>query len=510
MKYTLVSSALGGTAVSLHNNDYNLDSIAIVRLARAGATVVDIAHTYKTKLFYQKWDKSTIEYAKKKSEVHKIASEKLLKLCTTNKGVYIKIGQHIGALEYLLPIEFVSTMKILHSNAPKNPVEDLYKVIRQDLKVNPEDLFTSFDPEPLGTASLAQVHRATLKDGREVAVKVQHPYVLGNSRVDIKTMEIMVKIMSFIFPEFQMQWLVDESKKNLPIELDFVCEGRNAEQAAIMFKTYPWLKVPKIYWEYSTSRVLVMDYVQGGQVNDLEYIRANKIDPMDVSEKLGLLYSRMIFIDGFVHSDPHPGNILLHKNEKNETEVMLLDHGLYANLSNKFRYEYSKLWLSILSVDRSAMRYHANNLGVEGDLYGLFACMITGRPWESVIKGIDRVQQSDSEKELMQSNTSLVMTHITDILQHMDRQMLLVLKTNDLIRSIETNLQTQGRMTAFWVMSKCCIKSIYREELRNADSRWEKLRLHVAKSWAIFKLNAYYLIRGFMNFDIIHSIKAVL
>lgn len=134
LKYTIGGSILGGSAISLHANDYNLDSIAIVRLSRAGLTVVDIAHTYKTKLFYQEWDKRSQEYAQKKSEVHKIAAEKLLKLCTTNKGVYIKIGQHIGALEYLLPIEYVKTMRVLHSNAPQNPVEDLFKVIRQDLK----------------------------------------------------------------------------------------------------------------------------------------------------------------------------------------------------------------------------------------------------------------------------------------------------------------------------------------------------------------------------------------
>lgn len=144
LKYTIGGSIIGGSAVSLHANDYNLNSIALVRLARSGITVVDIAHTYKTQLFYQEWDKATPEYAKKKSEVHKIAAGKLLKLCTTNKGVYIKIGQHIGALEYLLPIEYVKTMRVLHSNAPQNPVEDLFKVIKQDLKAKVSKFLFSF------------------------------------------------------------------------------------------------------------------------------------------------------------------------------------------------------------------------------------------------------------------------------------------------------------------------------------------------------------------------------
>lgn len=96
--------------------------------------------------------------------------------------------------------------------------------------MQPEDIFQSFDAEPLGTASLAQVHRATLKNGQEVAVKVQHPYVKGNSRVDMTTMEILFNIMSQAFPDFKMQWLVDLTKKNLPLELDFLYEGQNAEK----------------------------------------------------------------------------------------------------------------------------------------------------------------------------------------------------------------------------------------------------------------------------------------
>lgn len=154
--------------------------------------------------------------------------------------------------------------------------------------------------------------------------------MLGNSKVDMKTMELLCKMMSIVFPDFKMQWLVDESKKNLPIELDFLNEGRNAERAAKMFADYKWLRVPKIFWEISTKRVLIMEYLPGGQVNDLEYIHANKIDKFDVANKIGQLYSNMIFINGFVHSDPHPGNILVRKSPKNDTELILLDHGLYA------------------------------------------------------------------------------------------------------------------------------------------------------------------------------------
>lgn len=97
-----------------------------------------------------------------------------------------------------------------------------------------------------------------------------------------------------------------------------------------MFKDYAWLKIPRIHWELSTTRVLVMDYLVGGQVDDIQYIDKNKIDRIDIASKIGQLYSNMIFTHGFVHSDPHPGNILVKKGANGGTEVILLDHGLYA------------------------------------------------------------------------------------------------------------------------------------------------------------------------------------
>ena len=137
VKYTAIGAATIATATSLTANDYDVNSLGIVRLSRAAVTVYDVSRTYKQKLYYKEWpDKSSAEYKLEKSKAHEIAAAKLLKLICINKGVYIKVGQHIGSLDYLLPPEYVKTMKVLHSEAPKNDVEDLYKVIIQDLKRN--------------------------------------------------------------------------------------------------------------------------------------------------------------------------------------------------------------------------------------------------------------------------------------------------------------------------------------------------------------------------------------
>lgn len=134
VRYGFIGGSVLGTGLSLHSNNYDISGIGIVRLARSGVALVEIASIYRRDLYFREWDKSTKEYREQRSKAHQKAAERLLELCCLNRGVYIKVGQHIGALEYLLPIEFVNTMKILHSKAPSNTLEEIYKVIRKDLR----------------------------------------------------------------------------------------------------------------------------------------------------------------------------------------------------------------------------------------------------------------------------------------------------------------------------------------------------------------------------------------
>uniref|UniRef100_A0A1B6DRM8 Protein kinase domain-containing protein n=1 Tax=Clastoptera arizonana TaxID=38151 RepID=A0A1B6DRM8_9HEMI len=359
------------------------------------------------------------------------------------------------------------------------------------LFVQPLEIFSEIEPEPLGAASLAQVHKARLKDGSIVAIKVQHPYVKGNSIVDLKTMEVLAKIVSRVFPNFKFQWLVDETKRNIPIELDFLQEAKNTEKVRHMFRHFSWLKIPKINYELSTSRVLTMEFLEGGQINDLSYMKQNKINPYEVSDKLGQLYSQMIFVEGFVHSDPHPGNILVQKSKSGSTDIILLDHGLYATLNNEVRCEYSKLWLSILNRNKSQMKEHCDKLGV-GQFYALFSCMVSGRTWDSIESGLETTKYTNKEKEMFQQEIPSLLNAITDILAQVNREMLLILKTNDLIRGIEFTLQTHGRMTSFLVMSKCCVRSIYGEQMKSCQSSLQRAVLSMKERWTLFKLSLYY------------------
>jgi len=465
-------------------------NVGVARFGRAAIAIGRIGFDYKQTLGAIK--KSNVdEYEKELSNCHIRSANHLLKLCRDNGGVFIKVGQHIGALEYLLPEEYVSTMKVLHSRAPEMELKQIYAVIREDFKREPEDIFSEFDERPLGTASLAQVHRARLKDtNEEVAVKVQHRYVKNHSFGDIYTMEFLVHTVKYFFPQFEFMWLAEEMRKNLPLELSFIQEGKNAEKVSNMLQHFSWLVVPKIYWKATTDRILTMEYIEGIHINDVENLKKAKFDFVGISQKISQMYADMIFKYGYVHCDPHPGNVLVRKNPNGKEEIVLLDHGLYTQLNNEFRLNYSQFWLSILNANQDGIKEYADKLGV-GQLYGLFACMVAGRSWSSITKGIDKAEKSAAESKEIKENVAKYIKQIADVLAFVNRQMILIFKTNDLLRTIEHNLGTSNSMLFFIQMSRSCFRCLNDERLRLCNGFWCRKRTELTATWDQFKISIY-------------------
>nr|XP_033808653.1 aarF domain-containing protein kinase 1 isoform X7 [Geotrypetes seraphini] len=362
-----------------------------------------------------------------------------------------------------------------------------------DLKSQIREVFVSFEETPLGAASLAQVHKAVLPDGRTVAVKVQHPKVQTQSSKDIFLMEVLLKVVKYIFPDFEFMWLVEEAKKNLPLELDFLNEGKNCEAVAGMLQNFHFLKVPKIHWELSTKRVLVMEFLEGGQVNDREYMETHGIDVNEISRGLGRLYSEMIFMNGFVHCDPHPGNVLVRKDVAAGTaEIILLDHGLYQLLTEEFRIDYCQLWKSLINADMKGVQHYSRQLGA-GDLYPLFACMLTARSWNSVNRGIGKSPVTKAEDVEIRTNAAAYLPQISQLLNNVPRQMLLLLKTNDLLRGIETTLHTRANASSFLIMSRCCVRALARHRRSKARSRFRRTQISFSEALDLGLINVYEL-----------------
>ncbi|XP_078674632.1 aarF domain-containing protein kinase 1-like [Branchiostoma floridae x Branchiostoma belcheri] len=490
LKYGASGGLLGTSAFWLHYNSWDpVDSaVGLVRMSRAFATVARIAVDYKNTL--SNAAVGTEEYVQLKSACHLRSAERLYQLCCVNRGCYIKVGQHIGALDYLLPREYVQTMKTLHSKAPQSSLEEVHQVIKEDLGKETCEIFHWFDEQPLGAASLAQVHRATLHDGTSVAIKVQHPKVQRQSNLDLNTMELLARIVARLFPEFQFLWLCDEAKKNLPRELDFLQEGQNCEKVEMILKKYSYLRVPKIHWELSTKRVLTMEFCQGGQINDQDYMRDNDIDVNEVTRNLGKLYSEMIFVQGFIHCDPHPGNVLVRKTENSGTEIVLLDHGLYQTLSDEFRLDYSRLWQAILAADVEGIKEYSKRLGA-GDMYGLLACMVSARSWGALTRGIDKTPISDGEDDEVKRYAATLIPQISDLLNRVPRQMLLLFKTNDLLRGIEHALNCRANASSFINMSRCCVLALSNHQLKTSTKWTERMKILASRAITLWKIDLY-------------------
>ncbi|CAD6186636.1 unnamed protein product [Caenorhabditis auriculariae] len=493
-KRLLIGATFGGSAIVTYNSIDNLQDlkqIGIIRFGRAAFAVGSIVVDYKSSL--RGLVEPSEEYTKTMKYCHERSARKLLDLACVNGGVFIKVGQHLASLEYLIPLEYTDTLQVLTSRAPQASKEDVEFVIETELGSKSNEIFSDFSDKPVGAASLAQVHSARLKStGQKVAVKVQHRRVLKNSRTDISTMQFLVKVADAIFPEFKLMWLVEEVKKNLPNELDFLHEAKNAEEAARRFKHLRYLKIPKIFYEYSTKRVLTMEFCEGAHIDDLEYMQKHSINTRDVCTKIGRMISEMIFLQGYLHSDPHPGNVLVLHKGKGKFEIVLLDHGLYLNISDHIRKLYTDLWLSIMKPDLEGMKRVANQMGV-GELYGLFACIVTRRSWKSVTEGIVKSKLDASETDELRMYAASLIPQISEVLARMPREMLLILKTNDLMRNLEQKLGTAGTNDTHIEMSRCVVRSSYELAYQRANSRFVKIATFCAMYWALFKIRIYHI-----------------
>jgi aarF domain-containing kinase len=207
--------------------------------------------------------KDSEEEARAKSNCHTTSANLVLKALQKSGGIYIKLGQHVSAMVYILPPEWTSTMAVLQDKCPPTPYQEIEELFQHDLGLSLDDLFSEFDPEPIGVASLAQVHRARLRStDQEVAVKMQHPFLDEFCKIDMDTVSFILSTIKRVFPEFGFEWLSEEMNESLPQELNFVFEANNANKVRENFKELIEKKktaliIPEIVW--AQRRILCME-----------------------------------------------------------------------------------------------------------------------------------------------------------------------------------------------------------------------------------------------------------
>ncbi|KAL3527408.1 hypothetical protein ACH5RR_012064 [Cinchona calisaya] len=383
------------------------------------------------------------EYRKVLSEVHLRSAKRILKLCEFNRGFYVKAGQFVSALRQV-PKEYSLTLASLQDQTAPCQFKAIKELLVCNLGGDLSEIFLSFDEQPVAAASIAQVHRAILKDHQEVAVKVQYPGLEKQMKFDLATMSFLSKFVAWCFPEYRFGWIVSEFSKSISSELDFTQEAKNSERVAKNFRSNSMVRIPRVFWDLTTSQVLTMQFCEGQKVDDLEFLKRMEISPTKVAKALTEVVSEMIFVHGFLHGDLHPGNILVSPEGQNGFSLVLLDHGICKELDEAFRLNYCQLWKALIFMDSNKIQQLGEQMGV-GKYARYFPVIFTGRTLNSK-SALGRGMSDEEKKDLKQELTSLKMDDISTFMESLPADFLTVLRADGLLKSLISKLGVPQRV----------------------------------------------------------------
>lgn len=263
---------------------------------------------------------------------------------------FVKLGQILATRVDLLDPEWIQELEKLQDRAPKVEWEELRTQLTTAWGKAPEEIFAVIDQEPIGTASMAQVHRAVMKTGEEVVLKIRRPGIKHKIASDLRIMHQVAKIMnsqSEDLRRYQPEQVIAEFHKSLNRELDFTLEGKHAERMASNLKSYNYIVVPKVYWEWTRECVNVQQFIKGIPARNVEAIKRAGLDTRLIARRGAEICWRMMLIDGFFHADPHPGNFLILPNNR----IAMLDYGMVGRVSQSRRDQLMRMMRSIVLQD---------------------------------------------------------------------------------------------------------------------------------------------------------------
>ncbi|KAH8339502.1 hypothetical protein KR074_010781, partial [Drosophila pseudoananassae] len=452
LRLTLLAVGTGAIAYDGIANDFTYCG-ASVRFVRSLKTAAFIA------VDYMKLKDTDEDYDTKLKAIHQKSAERLLETCLLNGGLYIKVGQGFAAINHILPDEYTKTLSRLQDKCLPTSQKDVQKVFLSEFGQLPEKIYEEFDYKPVAAASLAQVFKAKLPGGEQVAVKVQYNDLQKRFISDLGTIIFLQDIVEFVFKNYNFGWILNDLKKNLVQELNFEQEGRNAERCAADMKKLKYVHVPKVHWSHTKTRVLTLEWMDGCKVTDLKTIESWKLNLKDVDMKLFNAFAEQIFYTGFVHADPHPGNIFVRRSVKNgRAEIILLDHGLYEELPENVRGPLCEFWEATVLRDEAKMQASAKKIGI-GD-YMRFAEVLFQQPIRARGGGVrSKLSEEDIKhmKEIARKNFELIM----GTLKEMPRSMLFVVRNLNTVRGI--GRQHNDVVDRPRVMARYAQKCLYRQ-----------------------------------------------
>lgn len=326
------------------------------RMLTVGLTVAPILLRYGWLLTFRK-NVSDADWA----SAHAFAAHRIERMALKLGGVFIKLAQVLGARRDVFPEPFIRVLSKFHDQVPARPLAELRRVIEADLCQPLPQVFAKIEEQPLGAASLAQVHKAWLHDGRMVAVKVQYPEAARLFPTDIKTARVVARVVQRFPIHIDFVAVVDEIAKFVALELDFVREVAAMQRVAASFADSADVVVPQPLPQCCGKHVITMTFIEGIQVTQVEALKAAGHDLIQVAERIARVFARMIFRQGFFNGDPHPGNLLVMRDGR----LGLLDFGLSKELPAGFALGVAKFLLGVFAGDLMGAQRAAEGIGFQ-------------------------------------------------------------------------------------------------------------------------------------------------
>lgn len=345
---------------------------------------------------------------------------------------YIKFGQIMSTRRELLPPELIEELQKLQDQVAPLPFEEIRPVIQRYCP-NLEECFDIIEEEPVAAASLSQVHRAVMRDGRVVALKVQRPGIVDLIETDLLILQSLARRVESLSPAlrvYNLRGMVDEFSLQIRRELDFAQDGMNADRLRRNMRGIPGVKIPRVHWGISGPCLLAMDYVEGVRIDDVAAIRAFGLFPEDIADLGFSAYIQQIFVDGFFHGDPHPGNLLVTR----RGEVVFLDYGIVGVLRPERRRAFADLLLAMTRTDVAGVIAALEKLDVH----------ISPADLDSVKDDLYLVLLDYREMRLERMNFAVAIRGLTDTLRRyhirVPSNLMLMMKVVVMVMDIGTRL----------------------------------------------------------------------
>lgn len=469
MRRVLSAAGQGLGAVALAGAAYiAVDEERRHAAARGGNVIryaVPIAWGYGITLEQAKkrWGEDSDDYRRVKEEVDTAAATNILRLSDTNGGAWTKFSQALS-MNASLPSPYIKILSRAQDQCRPKDWDDVKRVLEEDLGRPASEVFASIEQKPVAAASLAQVHRAVLKNGQTAAVKIQYPNLRRDSKVDLSAIFFCALLLETVRPDFGYSWLVPDFAQSLTRELNFLQEARNAERVAAMFSHDKRVKIPAVYGDLTSERVLTMEWIDGVKLNDAEGLKRLGIkDTRDVAKTVVSFMAESLFVTGLVHLDLHWSNALLRRDPSNpaDWQFVPIDWGMVRRETSEFRLAFCDLWIALILSDHERAIKAIERLGMDKSHHEALSLILVYRP-VGIGRRTSALGGSWSEEDverLKKSKEKLNMMDVNRFMQRLPRDLLFVLRGINFVRAMN---QALGGTTyeRFTTMGEAAVKGL--------------------------------------------------